>query len=113
MSEDESSVEWRTVRVSGSAYVKLVELSSLINLATLARAIPLRTVADLAIDSFYEMYHLKLKEVIRDPQKFKKTTKELDLDLKRMHDFQDQWKTFLNAIDKVTESLEKTTEEKK
>jgi len=85
MSDKESSVEeWKTIRISGSSYYKLVELSGYFTVLFGSQPIPISTVAEWAINIFYDGSYGELKEIILDPDKLEAKRKEIGGSLKRL-----------------------------
>jgi hypothetical protein len=85
MSKNEtSSVEWKTIRISATSYYKLVELSGFFTVFFGSQPVPISTVADWSVTTFYDMLYSKLKEIITDPDKLEAKRKEIGGSLKRL-----------------------------
>ncbi len=97
---ESESKEWKTIRISMPIYSKLVQLSGLFTLVTGIRTTPMSTVADMAIDNFYEELYPKLKTAMLDSEVFQSTIRKLGPDLKRIYDSRDQWKLLLEQLEK-------------
>jgi len=96
-----SDGEWKTVRISAPTYHKLLELSGFMTLITLMRTIPLSTIAEWAITSFYDKEYPRLKASMSDPKKRDDTAKEIGLGLKRVYDARDEWKALLQDVERM------------
>ena len=87
MSQNETPpIEWKTVRIHATSYYKLVELSGLFTMFFGSQSIPISTVANWSVASFYDELYSKLKEIITDPDKLEAKRKEIGGSLKRLFD---------------------------
>ena len=80
----ETTAEWKTIRISASSYYKLVELSGFLTILFGSQTIPISTIADLAVISFYNMAFPELKDIVADPDKLEAKRKEIGGSLKRL-----------------------------
>jgi hypothetical protein len=61
-------MEWKTIRISGISYYKLVELDGFLTVLLGSQPIPLSTVAEWAIYVYYDSLHDKLGKILSDPE---------------------------------------------
>jgi len=77
MSDEESTPEeWKTIRVSGSAYYRLAELSGILT-ALLGMKISMSTVADWSIIAWHDDIYPKARKLLLDPKKAEDFRKEV------------------------------------
>ena len=81
---DQATTEWKTIRISASSYYKLVELSGFLTILFGSQTIPISTIADIAVVTFYSMAFPELKDIIADPDKLEAKRKEIGGSLKRL-----------------------------
>ena len=76
--------EWKTIRISAASYYKLVELSGFLTILFGSQTIPISTIADMTINTFYAGAFPELKDIISDPKKLEEKRKEIGGSLKRL-----------------------------
>ena len=85
MSNAEPPVEeWKTIRISAISYYKLVELDGFLTILLGSQPIPLSTVAEWAIYTYYDSLHAKLQKILSDPKILAKARKEIGGNMKRL-----------------------------
>jgi hypothetical protein len=77
-------MEWKTIRISGISYYKLVELDGFLTVLLGSQPIPLSTVAEWAIYVYYDSLHDKLGKILSDPELLEKARREIGGNMKRL-----------------------------
>lgn len=98
---------WKTIRISRPAYHKLLELSSLMTLVSLARPHPLSVIAEWAINTLYDAKYPKLKDSLSDPNRRIEIGKEIVPGLKKVYDSRDEWKATWETLLKAEKEAKK------
>lgn len=86
MSDEEPTVEWKTIRIRATSYYKLIELSGLYT-ALVGMKISMSMIADFAISNYYDEYYVKARSILIEPDEAEKFRKKVGGEIKRISEF--------------------------
>ena len=78
-----SEEEWKTVRLRGSTYYKLVDLNSLLSMM-IGRKMSLSDAVDIVILACYKSWYPRLVDIISDAEKLSQMRNKLGGEMERL-----------------------------